>query len=57
MATILGQRVGPYEILFAAGARGKGEGSRARDNRLNRIIAIQVVPDPPRSAKRAAMGA
>jgi len=45
MATILGQRLGPYEILAAIGAGGMGEVYRARDTRLDRIVAIKVLPE------------
>jgi len=38
------QRLGPYEILAAIGAGGMGEVYRARDTRLNRIVAIKVLP-------------
>jgi hypothetical protein len=34
-----GQRLGPYEILAAIGAGGMGELYRARDTRLDRIVA------------------
>jgi serine/threonine protein kinase len=39
-----GRRLGPYEILSAIGAGGMGEVYRARDTRLNRIVAIKVLP-------------
>ncbi len=39
-----GQRLGPYEILAPLGAGGMGEVYRARDPRLQREIAIKVLP-------------
>ena len=44
MAIPPGRRLGPYEILTAVGAGGMGEVYRARDTRLNRIVAIKVLP-------------
>src|SRR5262250_537134 len=38
------QRLGPYEILSAIGAGGMGEVYRARDTRLDRTVAIKVLP-------------
>ena len=38
-----GSRLGPYEILSAIGAGGMGEVYRARDTRLDRIVAIKVI--------------
>jgi serine/threonine-protein kinase len=45
MALKPGTRLGPYEILDAIGAGGMGEVYRARDTRLNREIAIKVLPE------------
>jgi len=44
MSLTSGSRVGPYEIISAAGAGGMGEVYRARDTRLNRDVAIKVLP-------------
>src|SRR5580658_3538458 len=44
MALQPGNRLGPYEILSAIGAGGMGEVYRARDTRLDRIVAIKVLP-------------
>jgi serine/threonine protein kinase len=46
MALASGTRLGPYEILSAVGAGGMGEVYRARDTRLDRIVAIKTLhPD------------
>jgi eukaryotic-like serine/threonine-protein kinase len=39
-----GQKLGPYEILAPIGAGGMGEVYRARDSRLNREVAVKVLP-------------
>jgi eukaryotic-like serine/threonine-protein kinase len=39
-----GSRLGPYEIVGALGAGGMGEVYRARDPRLDRVVAIKVLP-------------
>jgi len=39
-----GTRLGPYDIVAAIGAGGMGEVFRARDTKLNRDVAIKVLP-------------
>jgi eukaryotic-like serine/threonine-protein kinase len=39
-----GSRLGPYEIIAAVGAGGMGEVYRARDTRLDRCVAIKILP-------------
>src|SRR5579872_889335 len=39
-----GTRLGPYEVIAAVGAGGMGEVYRARDTRLDRSVAIKILP-------------
>jgi eukaryotic-like serine/threonine-protein kinase len=39
-----GMRLGPYEILALLGAGGMGEVYRAKDTRLNREVAVKILP-------------
>jgi eukaryotic-like serine/threonine-protein kinase len=39
-----GARLGPYEVVAAIGAGGMGEVYRARDTRLDRTVAIKILP-------------
>lgn len=45
MSLVPGTRLGPYEIVSAIGAGGMGEVCRARDTRLDRDVAIKVLPE------------
>ncbi|HET7293977.1 MAG TPA: serine/threonine-protein kinase, partial [Vicinamibacteria bacterium] len=40
-----GTKLGPYEVLAAVGAGGMGEVYRGRDTRLDRTVAIKVLPN------------
>jgi serine/threonine protein kinase len=44
MALIAGTRLGPYQIQSQLGAGGMGEVYRASDTRLDRIVAIKILP-------------
>ena len=45
MSLTSGMRLGPYQVVSSIGAGGMGEVYRARDTRLDRDVAINVLPE------------
>ena len=56
MALAPGTKLGPYEIQSPIGAGGMGEVYRARDTRLDRTVAVKILPahlsDSPEARQR-----
>ena len=51
-----GTKLGPYEILSALGAGGMGEVFRGRDTKLQRDVALKILPETmARDAQRMAL--
>ena len=44
MPLAAGTRLGPYEVLGLIGAGGMGEVYKARDTRLDRTVAVKILP-------------
>ena len=53
MALTAHTRLGPYEILAPIGARVQGEVYKAKDTRLDRTVAIKVLPEHLADKSRA----
>ena len=54
MTISTGTRLGPYEVIAPIGAGGMGEVYKAKDTRLDRTVAIKVLPEHLKSPERKA---
>jgi serine/threonine protein kinase len=52
-----GTRLGPYEVTAAIGAGGMGEVYKARDPRLNRFVALKLLPTAAMASGSLPVGA
>jgi eukaryotic-like serine/threonine-protein kinase len=48
---MIGRKLGNYEVVDKLGEGGMGEVWRARDARLNRTVAVKVLPAPDSNRK------
>lgn len=56
MSLVTGARRGPYEIVSPLGVGGMGELYRARDTRLERMVAIKILLTSGRPSVRGDSG-
>ena len=52
----MGRQIGSYQVISFLDAGGMGEVYRARDTRLNRVVAIKILPVHLAISRNAASG-